>query len=251
MASAALLIFVVSMTGKFLGDETFERLPDFVTNSYSALFSMLTVGGLAGVMAYIQSSRGSQTGVLRYLLYTLGALVILSCLIWAAVTLAPNPMERTLRPPAQAMKMDVTRTDPIEETFTITSAGAQGMRAELTGNISYTRERIKGEVTGGTVTVTQLAGYQLTDDWHADHLSINVCHYMVQDGLPIIRPHPDAIVQVNSTTVDWDFAKHSGEPFAVPAFKFDFRTPSIDFPKIAWLCATITSKSRSFLAIVQ
>jgi len=74
---------------------------------------------------------------------------------------------------------------------------------------------------------------------------------MVQDGLPIIRPHPDAIVQVNSTTVDWDFAKHSGEPFAVPAFKFDFRTPSIDFPKIAWLCATITSKSRSFLAIVQ
>jgi hypothetical protein len=251
MLSVALMIFVVSMTGKFLGDDNFERLPDFIRDSYTALFSLVTVGGLSGLMAWFQSRRGSQTSTLRYLLYTLGVLLVLCGLIGAAVAFAPSPMERLLQPPPQTVKLDVTRAEATDASFSISNTGVGGMRAELTGTISYTRQRIKGRVDGGSVTLWQLPGYDIPRNWRADHVAINVCHYSVQNGPPVPRFDPDAIVQGNSISVDWDFAKKPGETFTVPAFDFDFATPSVDFPKIAWLCATITSKSRSFLAIVQ
>jgi len=249
--SVALVIFVVSITGKFLGDENFERLPDFIRDSYSALYSLLTAGGLAGLMSYFQSRKGLQTSTLRYLLYTLGTSFVLCGLIGAAVAFAPSPMDRMLQPPPLTMKMDVTLADPEEKTFSLSRALVTGMRAELSGTISYSRHRLKGQVHGGSVTVMQIPGSKIPSDWRAANVAINVCHYMMQDGLPVLRFDPDAIVQVNSTSVDWDFAKHPGVTFQVPAFEFDFATPSVEFPKIAWLCATISSKSRSFLAVIH
>src|SRR5690349_11699482 len=98
MFSVALVILVVTITGKFLGDDNFERLPDFIRDSYHALYSLLAFGGIGSLMALFQSRKGGGTQAWQYLLYTLGASLFLFGLIWGAVALAPNPMERTLQP---------------------------------------------------------------------------------------------------------------------------------------------------------
>jgi hypothetical protein len=249
--SVGIVIFVVTFAGKFLGDENFERLPDFIRNSYAALYSLLTAGGLAGLLSLIQSRRGTTTSTLRYLLYILGCSSFVLACIAAAVVLAPNPLERTLQPPPLSTRIDLTSATPVSKSFTLTTASTPGFRMELTGQVSYSRDRITGHIERGSITLVPLPGYPVPAGLTVDSVAINVCHYFMANGQPVLRFDPDGIVKQNYAAVHFDLSQSPNQTFAVEPFDFDFATPSVDFAKLAWLCGSFSNGNRSFLAVVQ
>ncbi|MUO79378.1 hypothetical protein GOZ78_17450 [Agrobacterium vitis] len=251
LLSVAMVIFIVTMAGKFLGDENFERLPDFIKNSYISLYTLLTAGGLAGLTSLINGRGSPQISAASCIFYTLGCTAFALLFIGAAVVMAPNPLERFFQNPPQTTPLNVAEKNVARKSFALSQTIRPNIRFEISGNVEVINGRVIGHVNRGSLSAINGPGEPIPRDLEITTISLNLCHFALVHGQPSTRFSPETIVEKNYLDVKFNLSKNPDKTFFIGPFDFSFNIPTISFAKTAWLCATASNTNRTFSALVQ
>src|SRR5579872_5240058 len=189
LISCSIVIFVFTIGAKFLGRDTFDKLPDFLKDSYSALWSAGVVAGgaLAGSVVDALSKRESTKA--SFFTYITAMTLIIMALIVGTVELsrAIEGPQFTAPPGATAIDLKTATARPVDFYLQDRLGGAP---ARIRGSYQIKDGRLEAQVTEAELEPVTMPpfpppGLRLTS------FSVHVCYLAVRNGFPFFTQRPE------------------------------------------------------------
>jgi hypothetical protein len=232
LISCSILIFVFTIGAKFLGQQTFDKLPDFIKDSYSAIWSAGVVAGgaLVGSVVDALSKQASSKG--NFVAYILGTTLLIMLLIVGTVELSRSIEGPQFSVPNGAKALDLLRdsTEPVD--FYVQNKLIGGNQARITGSYTISKGQLKGTVANSELDpVAGLPAIRLSS------ISIHICYLSVKNGAPIYTQVPEFPTAANSEKIATSMNLSSA--YAIPNFQFSINIRKLENIAPPYLCAFI------------
>lgn len=244
LASCSVVIFVFTIGAKFLGRDTFDKLPDFLKDSYSALWSAGVVAGgaLTGSVIDALSKRESTKG--NFILYIMGTTIAIMILIVGTIELTKStePPRFSVPNGAKAIEVRGNTTAPIA--FFLQNKGFGGNPVRILGSYEIKDGELTGSIKGSEL-YPMLTAAPL--NVHLSAISIHVCYLAVRNGTPTLTQAPELPTDSNREAISTPANVQS--PYKIPDFKFSIDVTHIDNIAPPYLCAYVTGEPNAFLAL--
>jgi hypothetical protein len=243
LASCSIVIFVFTIGAKFLHQDTFDKLPDFIKNSYTALWSAGVVAGgaLVGSVIDALSTRESTKG--SFILYIMGTTILLMALIVGTIELARSVDDPRFIVPSGATEVSVTSNTARPVHFYMQNRFNVGNQARIQG----TYEVKDGELTGQVLNseIEPFPQGAVAPSTQMTSISIHICYLGAQNHLPVFTQTPqfpiDSNREVISTTANMQ------QPFPIPDFKFKIDVANLTYVSPPYLCAFVDGQQNFHL----
>ena len=243
LTACSIVIFVFTIGAKFLKQDTFDKLPEFLKNSYSALWSAGVVAGgaLAGSVVDALSKRESTKG--SFILYIMATTLMIMVLIIGTVELSRSIEGPRFTVPPGATALSVTSNTSKPVSFYLQNR----MNAGNPGRIRGTYQIKDGELTGDVVDseLEPLIGVT-PSAVPLTSISVHVCYYAVQNGVPVFAFVPQFPVDSDREAIS--AMTNMQQPFQIPKFKFQIDVKHLDYIAPPYLCAFVDGQSNYHLS---
>jgi hypothetical protein len=236
LLASAIDIFVFTMATQFIGSSTFERLPTFLTDAYSAIWTS-AASGAAGIGLLIVKTLAlrRQEHPNYFLLALAAALTLMVAVIAMAVA------SKFLNPaPAAALPLGVSIIDTTDKNarstdFEFSSLPGSLVRHRLKGSYFFRDGEVFGEMTDGFMSPTEqfTPAFPVT----ATRLFFRACYLHPIYGVDQMDTFP--FVGNSTNSVDLNIKLEKGASYKLPSTKFSFKLPPEARPGRTWLCAAI------------
>jgi len=244
LASCSVVIFVFTIGAKFLGRDTFDRLPDFLKDSYSALWSAGVVAGgaLAGSVVDALSRRESTKA--NFIFYIMGTTIAIMILIVGTIELTKSTEAPPFLVPngAKAIDIRVNSTKPIE--FFLQNKGFGGNPVRILGSYEIKDGRLFGSVSGSQLDPMFTPA---PPNVHLSTISIHVCYLSNRNGMPTFARSPELPTDANREAITT--AANIAVPYKIPDFKFSINIADIDNIGPPYLCGYIDGEPNAHLML--
>jgi hypothetical protein len=235
LTSCSLVIFVFTIGAKFLHQDTFDKLPDFIKNSYSALWSAGVVAGGALVGSVIDALAKRESSKQSFILYIMVTTLLIMTLIVGTIELARSIDEPRFAAPSGAATIAIAGNTSRPISFYLNHSNNFGYPARIQGRYETKDGELSGEVLNSElepVTPSIVAPtLQITS------ISIHVCYFGVQNHLPIFSQEPQFPTASNSQTIST--MANMQQPFSIPNFKFKIDVTHVNSLAPPYLCAFV------------
>jgi hypothetical protein len=235
LTSCSLVIFVFTIGAKFLHQDTFDKLPDFIKNSYSALWSAGVVAGGALVGSVIDALAKRESTKRSFILYIMVTTLLIMALIVVTIELARSIDEPRFVAPSGAATIAITANTSRPISFYLNHSNNFGYPARIQGTYETKDGEVAGEVLNSELEPVSQSivapSLQITS------ISIHVCYFGVQNHMPIFSQEPqfptDSNRQIISTMANMQ------QPFSIPNFKFKIDVTHVSSLAPPYLCAFV------------
>jgi hypothetical protein len=246
LTSCSILIFVFTIGAKFLGQATFDKLPDFIKDSYSAIWSAGVVAGGALVGSVVDALSKEPSTKANFIVYILGTTILIMGLIVGIVELSRNIEGPQFLVPMGATAIDLHRdsTQPIE--FYLQNRLGFGNQVRISGTYSLKGGQLTGNVTNSEIDpVNGVAPGAPVAAIKLNSLSVHVCYLAVRNGAPTYTQAPAFPTSSNSQGIATTM--NIGSPYRIPNFAFSISTRNLDYIAPPYLCAFIDGELNSHM----
>jgi hypothetical protein len=246
LTSCSILIFVFTIGAKFLGQATFDKLPDFIKDSYSAIWSAGVVAGGALVGSVVDALSKEPSTKANFIVYILGTTILIMSLIVGIVELSRNIEGPQFLVPMGATAIDLHRdsTQPIE--FYLQNRLGFGNQVRISGTYSIKEGQLTGNVTNSEIDpVYGVAPGAPVAAIKLNSLSVHVCYLAVRNGAPTYTQAPAFPTSSNSQGIATTM--NIGSPYKIPNFAFTISTRNLDYIAPPYLCAFIDGELNSHM----
>jgi len=231
------VIFVFTIGAKFLGRDTFDKLPDFLKNSYSALWSAGAVAGgaLVGSVIDALSKRESNKG--SFILYIMGTAILIMILIVGTVELSRSIDEPRFTVPAGATAIPTSNTSsPLS--FYLQNHVDFGNQAHIRGTYQIKDGLLTGEVVDSELEPVppgvMPANLPLTQ------IRVHVCYFGAENHIPLNLLVPKLPDDSNREPISTN--SNMQQPFPIPNFKFKIDINHLSYVAPPYLCAFVDTQ---------
>jgi hypothetical protein len=237
LLATALDIFVLSLATQFVGSAAFMRLPDFLTSTYSAIWTSLA-SGVAGLGLVVVKALGTRRARRpNYLLWTpvsAGGL-LLTIVAIAILTRMLNPYPRP-EPPREVFQIDLSGQPSEPRQFEFSPLAGSRAAVHMVGTYSTDGKIVKGEMTSGELETSE--SYQLIFPMDLQRVAFRACYFRKLGGVEQMDVFPSRSSKSNSTELKVAM-KTGRQLITLPPFKFSFAVPADAENGRIWLCAAI------------
>jgi hypothetical protein len=175
--SAAIVIFLLWSSSRFLDQENFERLPNFITDTYSAIWALGITGGagLGGaIIKHIFEKNKNGLDYLRLVFFTVSIILfLLICLVGLALFVKSIPSTRPVAPPnASVINFSVRdREVPLR----LSSPLALPVRLSVDGSFTVQSSSVTFKVQSWSLVIEASAGPPPPPPFQPTHLALALC----------------------------------------------------------------------------
>jgi len=240
LISCSIIIFTFTIAAKFLGRDTFDRLPDFLKDSYSALWSAGAVAGGALVASVIDSLSkypSTKTGFIAYVMITT---LLIMTLIVGTVYLSKLTETPQFAVPNGATSIAINADTDGPVKFYLQNRLFGGNPANIIGHYEIKNGELTGEIDEAELMPATPVGPMtgpLPPPLPLTWMSIHICYLSIQNGNPSQARRPEIPESSNrveiSTTTDIQTIYH------IPKFGFKISVKHVDNITPVYLCAFI------------
>jgi len=243
LTSCSILIFVFTIGAKFLGRDTFDKLPDFIKDSYSALWSAGAVAGgaLAGSVVDALSRRESTKS--NFVVYILVTTLLIMALIVGTIELSRSIEGPQFAVPTGATPIRVSKSTQQPVDFYLQNK-LSGNPVRVRGSFEIKNGRLTGQVTESELDPMQGPG---APNVRLTTISIHVCFLAVRNGFPILTQLPEFPTEANREKIS--AMANLQTPYEIPEFKFSIPIEHIDNIAPPYLCAFIDGEQNAQLIL--
>lgn len=239
LISCSLVIFVFSIAARFLGQDTFNRLPEYIRNSYAALWSAGVVAGgtLVGAVVDSLSKQTSTKG--NFIAWVFLTTLLLMALIGGVIGLSKTLDRPLFTVPYGATPLDIANGNVENSTFHMQNPFGYP-RARLQGTYSIRNYILTGRLSDSElIPAPSMPGFNPTPLF--DSIAVHVCYLAAENGMPVLKFRPALPGPQNSETlnVHWN----NSAPVAIPNFKFVINVHHIISIAPPYLCAILSGSS--------
>lgn len=237
LLATALVIFMFWMASQASGSAQFQKLPAFVTNAYSAVWTTVVSGGVGLGLILIRRMRHPERAHPNYYVYVLGTALGLVVVIVGLSQMAGRP---GLPKPAvipNALILDMPEGAPARDFRLRTMSTVSSF--SYRGSVRRDHGRVIGEITASTFVANpnwappfplRLAG-----------LNVKTCRWTQPNGMWSVDwfPHGES----SRDSIDLDLPLDASKSFDLPPAKFDLPWPDDAEPGETWLCMQLPNNS--------
>ena len=236
LTSCSILIFVFTIGAKFLGHATFDKLPDFIKDSYSAIWSAGVVAGGALVGSVVDTLSKSPSTKANFIVYILATTILIMALIIGTVELSRSIEGPQFSVPNGATAIDVSRDLAAPIDFYLQNKLGFGNQVRISGTYKIKDGQLTGSVSSSEVDpiiglAPGAAPLKLTS------ISVHVCFLTVRGGAPIYTQVPAFPSATNGEKIAT--TTNISSPYQIPNFQFVIPVRKIDSIAPPYLCAFI------------
>jgi hypothetical protein len=245
LTSCSILIFVFTIGAKFLGQATFDKLPEFIKDSYSAIWSAGVVAGGALVGSVVDALSKEPSTKANFIVYILGTTILIMALIVGIVELSRNIEGPQFLVPMGATAIDLRRdsTQPME--FYLQNRLGFGNQVRISGTYTLKEGQLAGSITNSEVDPVYGATPGAAAAIKLNSLSIHVCYLAVRNGAPTYTQAPAFPTSSNSQGIST--MMNIGSPYKIPNFSFSISIRNLDNIAPPYLCAFIDGDLNSHM----
>jgi hypothetical protein len=242
LASCSLVIFVFTIGAKFLGRDTFDKLPDFLKDSYKALWSAGVVAGgaLVGSVADALSRRESTKE--NFLFYIMGTTLAIMILIVGTIELTKTTEPPQFSVPVGAKAIDIRENTSKPVDFFLQYRGFGGNPVRILGSYEVKAGTLFGNVSGSELDPMVTAA---PANVHLSAISIHVCYLANRNGMPTFAQSPELPTSSNREAIST--AANISVPYKIPDFKFSIDVAHIDNIGPPYICGYIDGEPNARL----
>jgi hypothetical protein len=238
LISAAITIFIFWISSQYLGQENFQRLPDWIVGTYKGIWSSVATGavGIGAALLKAFTSKGRRPPhYLKYIGITTACLLVVIGAIVAVPAVFPQVQGRKqMQPPTGVARIVVNST-----ASTDFDLEAQPQPVPVTyvlkGSFSVTSGTLKGRLASGKVSVAK----QLPSGFPEaiSRISFRVCYLTSVNGVDQMIAYPDNPKSRDS--IDVNLALTPGASYDLGPADFAFDLPGGKGMDRSWLCAAL------------
>ncbi|WP_442755893.1 hypothetical protein ACNHKD_04355 [Methylocystis sp. JAN1] len=237
LLATAIDIFLFTIATQFVARPVFSSLPQFMTSTYTSIWTSLVTGG-AGIGLVIVKSLGAKKRVhpdyLRAIGFTASGLLVGIFLI-VGISLFLNRVELQ-RPPAGATLVDFESTLNSRRTFEFVPIPGTNLDYKIQGTYYVADKKLKGEVTSAKLSTD--TNYASPLPQTLSKLFVSVCYLHFSDGRDEMQIRPWPSKSANSRDIHVELKKNISATFA--SFPFEIDLPEGAEAGRTWLCGGAT-----------
>ena len=243
LTSCSVVIFVFTIGAKFLGRDTFDKLPDFLKDSYSALWSAGAVAGGALVGSVVDSLSKRESTRASFIVYIMATTLMIMALIVGTVELSRIVEGPQFSVPNGASSLDFRANTAAPVDFYLQNRLGGGNQARIRGSYQIRDGELSGEVSEAELDPVLVGA---APSLHLYSISIHVCFLAVRNGYPVSTQTPEFPTASNREKIDT--LADIQQPYPVPAFSFRIEVAHIDNVAPAYLCAFVDGEHNVHLS---
>ena len=233
LISCSILIFVFTIGAKFLGRDTFDKLPDFLKDSYSALWSAGVVAGGALVGAVVDTLSKRPSTKTSFIAYVMLVTFLIMALIVGTVELSKAIEGPQFSVPTGATEVKLTADTDGPVNFYLQNRLLGGNQARIGGSYEIKGGQLTGEITEAELLPVMGPAPPMA----LDSISIHVCYLAVRNGYPMATQRPEFPLASNRQAIAT--MMNLQQPYPIPAFTFKIDISRVDNIAPAYLCAYV------------
>jgi hypothetical protein len=234
LIACSIVIFVFTIGAKFLGRDTFDKLPDFLKDSYSALWSAGVVAGGALVGSVIDALSKRESTRASFITYVFVTTLLLMVLIVGTVGLSRAVEGPQFAVPNGATGLKLTPNTSGPVSFYLQNRLIGGNQARIRGSYQLKDGELTGEVVDSELEPATGAAVQAIE---LTSISIHVCYLAVRNGLPVSTQRPEFPTGSNREAIS--VPMNMQQAYQIPTFKFRIDVRRIDNIAPSYLCAFV------------
>jgi hypothetical protein len=238
LISAAITIFIFWISSQYLGQENFQRLPEWIIGTYKGIWSSVATGavGIGAALLKAFTNRGRRPPhYLKYIGTTTACLLFVVGAIVAAPAVFPQIQGRKrMQPPTGVARIAVNSTAAVD--FDLE---AQPQTVPLTyvlkGTFSVASGILKGHLASGRVTVAK----ELPEGFPEaiSRISFRACYLTPVNGMDQMIAYPDNPKSRDSIDVNLPLTPNAS--YDLTPADFAFELPDGKSMDRSWLCAAL------------
>jgi hypothetical protein len=237
LMSCSIVIFVFTIGAKFLGRDTFDKLPDFLKDSYSAMWSAGVIAGGGFVGAVAKAFTKSERESANFTLHIVGTTTLIMVLVFATVAVSRSTEGPQFAVPMGARSIQLRKDSPKPIEFSLQNRSGGGVQARIKGEY-----QIKGGVLTGKVLDSELEPmFGVPTPWPPpaalNSVSIHACYLAVRNGYPVSTQEPELPMATNRQTIET--MTNLRAPYRIPDFEFTFELTHLDAISPPYLCGIV------------
>ncbi|MEA2879099.1 MAG: hypothetical protein QOF14_4295 [Hyphomicrobiales bacterium] len=248
LIAGAVDIFLFAMAAQFISSPVFQKLPSFITDAYTAIWSSIVAGG-AGIGGAIVKAftRKANVQAPNYLVYVLATAILglIAILLLAVVALRIAPSGASLQIPPGVHRLNPKSNDGREQTFDLerpaASSGPAVVTYVLKGKISLKEGKVSGRLENGIFRTGE--NFAPLGPVRITRLEFSTCYIRriaSNDQIDSYPPPKSANAQ------DLDIVLERNKTYTLPPMDFSFELPADSDSDKMWLCAAIRQDTGAY-----
>lgn len=230
--SASIVIFIFTIGTQFINSPTFQVLPTFVTNAYSAIWTSLASGVTGVGLVVVKSLLQDRTTRPNYFLYVA---VTSTVFIFAVIGIAMASRYLNPRPPPPVPVGVALLNIAGPASFEFGALPGSQAAVRMKGTYQVKDGEVSGHVDEGSVTTNAL--FQPPFTMTLNRMEMRSCYIHPVYGADQMDIFPPVGKSENSQDINIKLEKE--HTYQLPKMDFKFKLASDARPDRAWLCAAL------------
>lgn len=239
LTSCSLVLFIFTIGARLMGDSTFDNLPEFLKDSYSAIWSAGAVAGGALVGSVIDTFSKREGSRANFFLYILTTTIVVIVLSWATMAVSRSMERPKFTVPYGAQAIDLSAPSGVSTSFLLLNRNFGFFNGPIKGEFTLQNGVVRGKVSDSVIQFyKQMSGtFQNQPRMNLQSVSLHACYSIADKGAISTERIPNNRTSKNGEKVVVD--SNNFEPQKIPDFEFEFEFKGVPSSAISppYICA--------------